>query len=144
MGQPNRAYCRYCRKTLHAHRLSLLKHTTSALHQNSTQTIQRTSNVGSYITSSDQISKPYSKKRYHILGQQLQVISKIQKINISEILDESNQSESENDELQIVLIDEEIDNENVDCETNESTDCPSVSVPIKKLYFQLKNTIVFL
>lgn len=32
-GQPLRAYCLYCQKSLHAHRLSLLKHTCTIRHQ---------------------------------------------------------------------------------------------------------------
>ena len=31
--QPTRAYCMYCKKNLHAHRLSLLKHTCTMKHQ---------------------------------------------------------------------------------------------------------------
>lgn len=31
--QPTRAYCKYCKKDLHAHRLSLLKHTCTMKHQ---------------------------------------------------------------------------------------------------------------
>lgn len=31
--QPNHAYCKYCKKNLHAHRLSLLKHTCTMKHQ---------------------------------------------------------------------------------------------------------------
>ncbi|XP_063244824.1 uncharacterized protein LOC134546172 isoform X2 [Bacillus rossius redtenbacheri] len=31
-GEPTRAYCKYCEKTLHAHRLSLLKHTCTLKH----------------------------------------------------------------------------------------------------------------
>lgn len=36
-GQPTRAYCIYCQKTLHAHRLSLLKHTCTIRHQKAAQ-----------------------------------------------------------------------------------------------------------
>lgn len=36
-GQPTRAYCIYCDKTLHAHRLSLLKHTCTIRHQKAAQ-----------------------------------------------------------------------------------------------------------
>ncbi|KAF5303697.1 hypothetical protein FQR65_LT00841 [Abscondita terminalis] len=36
-GQPTRAYCMYCQKTLHAHRLSLLKHTCTIRHQKAAQ-----------------------------------------------------------------------------------------------------------
>lgn len=36
-GQPTRAYCTYCQKTLHAHRLSLLKHTCTLRHQKAAQ-----------------------------------------------------------------------------------------------------------
>ncbi|KAK4877197.1 hypothetical protein RN001_009703 [Aquatica leii] len=36
-GQPTRAYCLYCQKTLHAHRLSLLKHTCTIRHQKAAQ-----------------------------------------------------------------------------------------------------------
>jgi len=35
-GQPTRAFCMYCQKTLHAHRLSLLKHTCTVRHQKAT------------------------------------------------------------------------------------------------------------
>ncbi|GJQ68683.1 hypothetical protein Trydic_g17223 [Trypoxylus dichotomus] len=36
-GEPTRAYCLYCQKTLHAHRLSLLKHTCTIRHQKAAQ-----------------------------------------------------------------------------------------------------------
>lgn len=36
-GEPTRAYCTYCQKTLHAHRLSLLKHTCTIRHQKAAQ-----------------------------------------------------------------------------------------------------------
>ncbi|KAK5642744.1 hypothetical protein RI129_008911 [Pyrocoelia pectoralis] len=36
-GEPTRAYCMYCQKTLHAHRLSLLKHTCTIRHQKAAQ-----------------------------------------------------------------------------------------------------------
>ncbi|CAH0547725.1 unnamed protein product [Brassicogethes aeneus] len=36
-GEPTRAYCTYCQKTLHAHRLSLLKHTCTLRHQKAAQ-----------------------------------------------------------------------------------------------------------
>ncbi|XP_019874376.1 uncharacterized protein LOC109602454 isoform X2 [Aethina tumida] len=36
-GEPTRAYCIYCQKTLHAHRLSLLKHTCTLRHQKAAQ-----------------------------------------------------------------------------------------------------------
>ncbi|ENN71018.1 hypothetical protein HUJ04_003370 [Dendroctonus ponderosae] len=36
-GEPTRAYCTYCSKTLHAHRLSLLKHTCTIRHQKAAQ-----------------------------------------------------------------------------------------------------------
>lgn len=36
-GEPTRAYCLYCEKTLHAHRLSLLKHTCTIRHQKAAQ-----------------------------------------------------------------------------------------------------------
>ncbi|GAB1862786.1 hydroxyisourate hydrolase [Camponotus japonicus] len=36
--QPTRAYCNYCKKNLHAHRLSLLKHTCTMKHQRATLT----------------------------------------------------------------------------------------------------------
>ncbi|XP_018335346.1 uncharacterized protein LOC108744194 isoform X2 [Agrilus planipennis] len=36
-GEPTRAYCMYCEKTLHAHRLSLLKHTCTIRHQKAAQ-----------------------------------------------------------------------------------------------------------
>ncbi|KAL1516689.1 hypothetical protein ABEB36_000569 [Hypothenemus hampei] len=36
-GQPTRAYCIFCQKTLHAHRLSLLKHTCTIRHQKAAQ-----------------------------------------------------------------------------------------------------------
>ncbi|XP_030765851.1 uncharacterized protein LOC115889890 isoform X2 [Sitophilus oryzae] len=36
-GEPTRAYCIYCQKTLHAHRLSLLKHTCTIRHQKAAQ-----------------------------------------------------------------------------------------------------------
>ncbi|XP_060519867.1 uncharacterized protein LOC132698046 isoform X2 [Cylas formicarius] len=36
-GEPTRAYCTYCEKTLHAHRLSLLKHTCTIRHQKAAQ-----------------------------------------------------------------------------------------------------------
>nr|CAH7737781.1 unnamed protein product [Callosobruchus chinensis] len=36
-GQPTRAYCTFCHKTLHAHRLSLLKHTCTIRHQKAAQ-----------------------------------------------------------------------------------------------------------
>lgn len=36
--QPTRAYCLYCKKNLHAHRLSLLKHTCTMKHQRSALT----------------------------------------------------------------------------------------------------------
>ncbi|XP_018357624.1 PREDICTED: histone H3.v1-like isoform X3 [Trachymyrmex cornetzi] len=39
-NQPTRAYCLYCRKNLHAHRLSLLKHTCTMKHQRSALTYQ--------------------------------------------------------------------------------------------------------
>ncbi|XP_044259823.1 uncharacterized protein LOC123008179 [Tribolium madens] len=37
VGEPTRAYCTYCQKTLHAHRLSLLKHTCTIRHQKAAQ-----------------------------------------------------------------------------------------------------------
>ncbi|KAL3275869.1 hypothetical protein HHI36_020608 [Cryptolaemus montrouzieri] len=36
-GEPTRAFCIYCQKTLHAHRLSLLKHTCTIRHQKAAQ-----------------------------------------------------------------------------------------------------------
>ncbi|CAH1119639.1 unnamed protein product [Phaedon cochleariae] len=36
-NEPTRAYCTYCHKTLHAHRLSLLKHTCTIRHQKAAQ-----------------------------------------------------------------------------------------------------------
>ncbi|XP_022915670.1 uncharacterized protein [Onthophagus taurus] len=36
-GEPTRAFCLYCQKTLHAHRLSLLKHTCTIRHQKAAQ-----------------------------------------------------------------------------------------------------------
>ncbi|CAG9763378.1 unnamed protein product [Ceutorhynchus assimilis] len=36
-GEPTRAFCTYCRKSLHAHRLSLLKHTCTIRHQKAAQ-----------------------------------------------------------------------------------------------------------
>lgn len=36
-GEPTRAFCTYCQKTLHAHRLSLLKHTCTIRHQKAAQ-----------------------------------------------------------------------------------------------------------
>ncbi|XP_076265047.1 uncharacterized protein LOC143199145 isoform X2 [Rhynchophorus ferrugineus] len=42
-GQPTRAYCTYCQKTLHAHRLSLLKHTCTIRHQTAAQAHGNTS-----------------------------------------------------------------------------------------------------
>ncbi|XP_066261070.1 uncharacterized protein [Euwallacea similis] len=36
-GQPTKAFCIYCRKVLHAHRLSLLKHTCTIRHQKAAQ-----------------------------------------------------------------------------------------------------------
>ncbi|XP_044731902.1 uncharacterized protein LOC123294811 [Chrysoperla carnea] len=36
-GQSTRAYCTYCQKSLHAHRLSLLKHTCTIRHQKAAQ-----------------------------------------------------------------------------------------------------------
>ncbi|CAG9856197.1 unnamed protein product [Phyllotreta striolata] len=36
-GEPRRAFCIYCHKTLHAHRLSLLKHTCTIRHQKAAQ-----------------------------------------------------------------------------------------------------------
>lgn len=45
-GEPTRAYCTYCQKTLHAHRLSLLKHTCTIRHQKAAQLINlRNSNT---------------------------------------------------------------------------------------------------
>ncbi|KAJ9575847.1 hypothetical protein L9F63_007305 [Diploptera punctata] len=38
-GEPNRAYCTFCKKTLHAHRLSLLKHTCTLKHTKAAQKI---------------------------------------------------------------------------------------------------------
>ncbi|XP_012530777.1 uncharacterized protein LOC105833527 isoform X2 [Monomorium pharaonis] len=39
-SQPTRAYCLYCKKNLHAHRLSLLKHTCTMKHQRSALSYQ--------------------------------------------------------------------------------------------------------
>ncbi|KDR07690.1 uncharacterized protein LOC110840021 [Zootermopsis nevadensis] len=36
-GEPNRAYCLFCKKSLHAHRLSLLKHTCTLKHTKAAQ-----------------------------------------------------------------------------------------------------------
>jgi hypothetical protein len=36
-GQPTRAYCSFCEKSLHAHRLSLLKHTCTLKHTKAAQ-----------------------------------------------------------------------------------------------------------
>lgn len=36
-GEPTRAFCTFCQKTLHAHRLSLLKHTCTIRHQKAAQ-----------------------------------------------------------------------------------------------------------
>lgn len=36
-GEPNRAYCLYCDKSLHAHCLSLLKHTCTIKHTKAAQ-----------------------------------------------------------------------------------------------------------
>jgi hypothetical protein len=36
-GQPTRAYCSFCKKSLHAHRLSLLKHTCTLKHTKAAQ-----------------------------------------------------------------------------------------------------------
>nr|CAD7259918.1 unnamed protein product [Timema shepardi] len=38
-GESNRAYCKYCEKTLHAHRLSLLKHTCTLKHTNAAERV---------------------------------------------------------------------------------------------------------
>lgn len=38
-GEPNRAYCTFCKKTLHAHRLSLMKHTCTLKHTKAAQKI---------------------------------------------------------------------------------------------------------
>ncbi|XP_050301001.1 uncharacterized protein LOC126739384 [Anthonomus grandis grandis] len=48
-GQPTRAYCTFCRKTLHAHRLSLLKHTCTIRHQKAAhyQTSEKEQNYNS-------------------------------------------------------------------------------------------------
>ena len=48
VGEPTRAYCTYCQKTLHAHRLSLLKHTCTIRHQKAAQ-IHNTRKVTCYI-----------------------------------------------------------------------------------------------
>jgi hypothetical protein len=36
-GEPTRAYCSFCKKSLHAHRLSLLKHTSTLKHTRAAQ-----------------------------------------------------------------------------------------------------------
>lgn len=38
--QPTRAYCMFCKKNLHAHRLSLLKHTCTMKHQRAALTYE--------------------------------------------------------------------------------------------------------
>jgi hypothetical protein len=48
VGEPTRAYCTYCQKTLHAHRLSLLKHTCTIRHQKAAQ-IHNTRKVGNLL-----------------------------------------------------------------------------------------------
>lgn len=40
--EPTRAYCKYCKKDLHAHRLSLLKHMCTMKHQRSALMYQNT------------------------------------------------------------------------------------------------------
>lgn len=49
-GNKSRAYCKVCNKTLHAHRISLLKHTVSLKHTRAFQ---------SYATSSSSIEISY-------------------------------------------------------------------------------------
>lgn len=150
-GEPNRAYCRYCRKTLHAHRLSLLKHTATARHENATTTFKKSDNLGNNI--SEQNLKPFRKKQYNILGDRpFQIISTIKKIEIpqdvvldKDILEENNESECytaeiapehENDnQSQYLTMEENVDEivsyniyeQNVEMEEHSDTSLPPLN-----------------
>lgn len=83
-GEPTRAFCIYCQKTLHAHRLSLLKHTCTIRHQKAA-TLHQTKKIkpirAKCINDENDVSN--AKEQYNEEDEEM--------VEYSEIVDESDE-----------------------------------------------------
>ncbi|XP_017780472.1 PREDICTED: uncharacterized protein LOC108565480 [Nicrophorus vespilloides] len=125
-GEPTRAYCVYCQKTLHAHRLSLLKHTCTIRHQKAAQ-----------------LHNSRKLKAHNIITEEMSAYT-ITETEKGEEFEE----EMEESEAMVQYVSEQITEENEEQETEEPEEeeeiMEAVTLPVKVQYVKtsdVKNAI---